>query len=83
MFSGLVVVVGLGVLFLWANRVVKSAVARHARRPARPLLALLVNLPAALFLLYYSYRGEKLFYRYNILEALEMIKAVVEYARSS
>ncbi|KAK4327645.1 hypothetical protein Pmani_001900 [Petrolisthes manimaculis] len=66
-FPGLVVVVGLGVLFLWANRVVKSAVARHARRPARPLLALLINLPAAVFLLYYSYKGEKLFYSVLLL----------------
>ncbi|XP_045126078.1 RING finger and transmembrane domain-containing protein 2-like isoform X1 [Portunus trituberculatus] len=60
--TGLMVILALVVGFLWSNNIVKKAVSQQGRRPIKPLLALLVNLPAGVFLLYYSYRSEKLFY---------------------
>lgn len=60
--TGLLVILCLVVAFIWSNSILKKAVACQGRRPIRPLLALLINLPAGLFLLYYSYRNEKLFY---------------------
>ncbi|XP_045611183.1 RING finger and transmembrane domain-containing protein 2 isoform X2 [Procambarus clarkii] len=60
--TGLMVILTLIVGFLWSNNIVKKAVAQQGRRPIKPLLALLVNLPAGVFFLYYSYRNDKLFY---------------------
>ncbi|XP_042239335.1 RING finger and transmembrane domain-containing protein 2-like [Homarus americanus] len=60
--TGLMVVLTLVVGFMWSNNIVKKAVAQQGRRPIKPLLALLVNLPAGVFFLYYSYRSDKLFY---------------------
>ena len=61
--TGLMVILALVIGFLWSNNIVKKAVSEQGRRPIKPLLALMVNLPAGVFLLYYSYRSEKLFYR--------------------
>ncbi|KAK7080955.1 RING finger and transmembrane domain-containing protein 2, partial [Halocaridina rubra] len=61
-FTGLMVILTLIIGFLWSNNILKKAVARQGRRPIKPLLALLVNLPAGVFLLFYSYRNDKLFY---------------------
>ncbi|XP_050693480.1 RING finger and transmembrane domain-containing protein 2-like [Eriocheir sinensis] len=60
--TGLMVILTLVIGFLWSNNIVKKAVSQQGRRPIKPLLALLVNLPAGVFLLYYSYRTDKLFY---------------------
>lgn len=62
------VILTLVIGFLWSNNIVKKAVSQQGRRPIKPLLALLVNLPAGVFLLYYSYRTDKLFYRYTLLQ---------------
>ncbi|KAK8719923.1 hypothetical protein OTU49_006501 [Cherax quadricarinatus] len=60
--TGLMVILTLIIGFMWSNNIVKKAVAQQGRRPIKPLLAMLVNLPAGVFFLYYSYRNDKLFY---------------------
>ncbi|XP_064089776.1 RING finger and transmembrane domain-containing protein 2-like isoform X2 [Macrobrachium nipponense] len=59
-FAGLLVLLTLVIGFVWSNNILKKSIARQGRRSVKPLLALLVNIPAGVFLLCYSYRSDKL-----------------------